>query len=396
MIACVVIPSFAATLVRQQHGISNDVPVIVAHYRGKRGQVAAADALALAAGVREGMPLTRARALCPEADIRLMQHSQLRQVTERLCETMGTFSQYLEIAPNSVQTAVVFLDLGRLRPDVGRRLGAELVDAVARFGFVSRVGLASNAFTARAAALTGHEAVHLVLPAEIAPFLARQRVSLLPLKRETVRRLGLFGLHTLGQITTIPRSALVLQFGKEGAQMHRLASGDDRRRIRQWAPRAFVCGVRQFEQPLEDRLIVQSVLDALASEQMDLLSRQQQTCAEIILTIGLEDGVETETIQHPRTPVSSGPELSRMLRRLFDAVRLHAGVSTVSLRLGRLAQQKPQQLPLFEENMLEHSRSLLLKLNERYGETLFYSVTAHQLSSPLQELRFLYEPLEAA
>ena len=65
MIACIRIPYFAVTLARSSCPDQNVHPLILAHYTGGRGKVYAACEKAVNAGVKVGMSLSRARAICP-------------------------------------------------------------------------------------------------------------------------------------------------------------------------------------------------------------------------------------------------------------------------------------------------------------------------------------------
>lgn len=55
---------------------------------------------------------------------------------------------------------------------------------------------------------------------------------------KTARRLKLYSLRTLGQLAALPRAALIEQLGKPGGITHRLASGEDNRRIAKYQSEA--------------------------------------------------------------------------------------------------------------------------------------------------------------
>src|SRR5687767_15981701 len=69
MIACVRLPYFAAAVERQHVPAWIDEPLVFLRYGKKRGTVTAVSAEAHCAGVTPGLSLTRARALCPSAEI---------------------------------------------------------------------------------------------------------------------------------------------------------------------------------------------------------------------------------------------------------------------------------------------------------------------------------------
>jgi protein ImuB len=394
MIACLMIPCFGAALARQTLR-GAETPLLVAQYRGGRGRVIAADARALEADVRPEMALSRARALCPDAAVTLFQPSLLRRAVAELLEALSQFSQYAEWERGKVQTAVFLLDLGKLKPAVGTALGEQMVQAVAAMGYSACVGLAAAPFTARLAALeTAPSSVKLVHAEETRRFLAKQPSHLLPATKETARRLDLLGLRRIGQIADIPRSALAVQFGREGERLHRLACGQDGHRVPRYVPPETAHTSKSFEPPLDDGLIVQSALHALAADLMTPLIETGRTCGEIILTVRLDDGSEQEAIQRPRTPLANRLDVARVLLHLFSQQKHPAPVTEITVQIGRFAAVKPRQLSLFDEDKPATPLDLLRDLSDRYGETLFYSVVAGQPTSLLPELRFTLEALD--
>jgi len=70
----------------------------------------------------------------------------------------------------------------------------------------------------------------------------------------------------MGQIAAISRSALIEQFGKLGGRLHHLSSGEDTRKIDKYEPPVTQMASRQFDSPVEDRLILESVLAAMSAE----------------------------------------------------------------------------------------------------------------------------------
>lgn len=398
MIACVLIPHFGAALMRQhQPGLRADNALILVQYRAGRGRVYAADALAAAAGVVVGMPITRARALSPEADVVVIRPSLIRRIRTELLERFSQFSQYAEMTRDHELHARLLIDLGKLKPSLGASLGRQMIEMAAEAGYSAAVGIAENPFCAQIAAINAPLGqIRLISPAETIAFLAGQPSERLPASKETARRLDLFGLRTIGQVAAIPRSALILQFGEEGARLHRLANGQDGHRIPRYIPPETAESQRQFEPPVEDSLILDSVLNAMAAVLMETLTARDQTCGRVILTLNTDDGAELEATLNTREPIASAVDLARVLGRLFRKHTLHAPIERVSVQIGRFAQVKPRQLSLFDEDTTSSPHALVRDLSERYQQTYFYTIAASEITSPLPELKFTLETIEAA
>ena len=90
------------------------------------------------------------------------------------------------------------------------------------------LALASNRYTAEVAARYMGRPV-TVHAGEEALFLSRLPLTALPLEPALARRLLPLGLATLGDLASLPVAAVERRYGTEGAALHRLARGVDRR-----------------------------------------------------------------------------------------------------------------------------------------------------------------------
>jgi nucleotidyltransferase/DNA polymerase involved in DNA repair len=397
VIACLRLPYFAVTAHEANSSADVSTPVLVARYQGGRGRIIGVCAQAEQAGVTVGMTMSRARALCPTAQVTLLAPSRVRRALETLQTALMRYSQWSDVERDGLQTAILYVDLGKLMPRDGRSLAEQIIDALQRLGFSAAIGLGSGKFTARVAAeQTPVGAVCLVGRGEEAAFLAPHPVALLPLDKETTRRLNLLGLQRMGQLAGLPRSALIAQFGKLGERLHRLASGEDLRRVARYTPPATESALKCFDPPLEDRLILDVILAACADTLMARLSEQNLACREITLTVRLDNRVELDAQVRPRDPISRSAVLKRVVQALAQKLTLTAGVVSLEMRLGRLAPLRPRQLSLFETLDTPDPREALLDLAERYGESVFYRISVNPVTSNIPEWRFLLEKIEAA
>jgi DNA polymerase IV len=397
MIACLHLPYFATTLVRAAFPELPDKPLIIAQYKGSRGKVYAACAQAEAVGVRVGDAVSRAWALCPEAQVLLAEPSRIRREIKALLLALSAFSQYLEVDKDSVQAAVFYLDLGKLRPQDGKAIAAKMVEQMQALGFAASVGLAAGKFPALVAAKTGRpRRILLINRGEEKNYLAGFPSGYLPMERETARRLALLGLQRMGQIALLPRAACIAQFGKEGDRLHRLASGEDGRYIPKYQPPRVESAARQFDTPLENRLTIEANLGAVAAELAGGLAKEDQACREATLTLRLENRTEHEVSLRLREQVHGSLALYRVLERLLKRLNIRAGVVEIEVQIGRLGALLPRQLSLFDEPAKVEPRDVLLEMIERYGENYFYTVVPNSYLQELLEGRFRLEKFEVA
>lgn len=395
MIACIRIPHFATTVTRMAQPEMAQKPLILAQYKGHRGIVYAASEEAVQAGVVAGISLSRARAIFPEAVVEMASPGQTRRILDALLGLLSAFSQWIE-AKRGAQTAVIYADIGRLLPQEGVNMGRQMIEMLLAEGLKAAVGLASGKFTAVvAAATTKTNEVTLVKKGMEAAFLAPLSSAFLPLDKGTARRFELLGLRRIGQVEMLPRVALLEQFGKLGAQVHRLASGEDQRRVANYVAPVHKLVSRQFEPPLSDRLILESVLASLVSEISQQLLSEGMACSDVILSLHLDNHSEQETEKLLREPLSSSGPLYRMVQPLLDKLKITAPITEVSFRVGKLAPIQPRQLSLFAAPQTEALEGVLIQLADRYGEA-FYRVETHRHRSGLPELQFHLTLVEAA
>lgn len=105
--------------------------------------------------------------------------------------------------------------------------------ALRDFDLPVRAALGPNKFAARAAAFVADG--HVCTEQGMREMLEPLPLELLDLDPETIERLHLLGIHTLGQLAQLPHGPFVRRFGKRAARWHACAGGSDPEPLR---PRA--------------------------------------------------------------------------------------------------------------------------------------------------------------
>jgi DNA polymerase IV len=381
MIACVRIPHFAAAIEAREHPRFLAQPVLVVRYTPTgRGKVAACSATAELVGVEVGMPSVRAAALCSEANLVTAAPSRYRRALLSVMESLSTYSQWMDVDKPYLQTATLYIDLGKLRPSDGRTLAQGIIDHLCREqGLSALVGLAADKFTALLAAHSTNN-ITLVPRGEEAAFLASQPVDLLDLDPELARRLALFGLEKLGQVAALSRGAMMEQFGEAGVVLHRRALGEDKRRVARYMPPQVEQAHAEFDPPVRDRLILQNVLTTQTETLAQRLKDVNLTCRQITLTLHLESGGQLEDSRPLRQPIHSASSLYRLTP--------HEGVRRVALELAALKPHLPQQLSLFDTAATPDPLAVVSDIAARYEESYFYTAALSANPSYLPEFSF--------
>jgi DNA polymerase-4 len=198
------------------------------------------------AGITRGMPVQRARKLCPDLIVRPPNPKLYARASRALDEILRRFAPIIE--PRSYGHA--FLDLtgtGRLfgpAVDVAARIQRETRE---RLGIGLAAGIAQNKLVSRAAAEVGktegirdqgsgiRRPIDALIDVEVgreAAFLAPEEVALLPDLDPRMRtRLDEYQLEWIGDVQAVPDDALAAVFGPPGRLLGAHARGIDQRPV---------------------------------------------------------------------------------------------------------------------------------------------------------------------
>jgi DNA polymerase-4 len=207
------------------------VPVIVGG--GYRGVVLSADYLARASGVRSGMPMTRARRLCPGAEVVAPDFDTFTTVSASVMENFRRVTPLVEVL--SLDEA--FLDVrGSTRRlgspvEIAERLRATIHDEQ---GITCSVGIAASVTMAKMASRWAKpDGVFVCTPSSLTTWLHPMDVGeLYGVGEKTSELLHRLGLVTVGDLAHTPLRTLQRAVGDHlGRHLHDLAWGIDDRQV---------------------------------------------------------------------------------------------------------------------------------------------------------------------
>ncbi|MFC1870219.1 DNA polymerase IV [Chloroflexota bacterium] len=206
--------------------------VVVGGRPDRRGVVAAASYEAREFGLHSGMPLVTARRLCPQAIFIEGSFPRYRDASQKFMAILADFSPYLE--PAGLDEA--YLDatgfesihgsVHQMAVKIRRRIKDEL-------GLPASIGIASGKVVAKVASEQSKpDGLLEVALGDERSFLAPLSVDKLPgIGSKSEQRLNSLGIHTVGQLASLPSDLFKRHFGVGGEVMHRHASGIDDRKI---------------------------------------------------------------------------------------------------------------------------------------------------------------------
>lgn len=396
MIACVLVPHFAAAVERRADPALAGVPLLIGEPPERPERVLAASPEAVTAGVRPGMALWQARLLSPQARLLPARPDRYAGAYRELLDVLADFSARIEPAGIG-PAASSYLELGHLggkdRVELAGQLGRTVREQTR---LAPALGLASGKFPPHVAAVSvrPNKAI-IIAPGREATFLAPRPISLLPLDEELARRFSYLGLRTLGQLAALPAGAVLVQFGRYGRWLHQLARGQDDRPLSPHRPPLEEQASRRLDGPVVDRLALDRLLGELATELATRLQTGGRVGRELALSLHLENGADWAG-QHVLRQATANPErLALALVSLLERARVESGVLGVTASLASLAPAVGQQLDLFSHGGGQEGRlrALLPDLLARYGPGRLYTPALTNPAAYLLERRFQLQPL---
>lgn len=388
LVACVFVPHFALRVVLLDRPELDGTPLVLGPPPGGRPLVADATPEAIARGVRPGMLLREATALCPEAIALPPSRGRENAVAERLLAALEALSPLVE--PDAGMPGCCYVDLHGL----GRRLGsaeqaaAHLLQAVPPV-LRPRVGVAPGKFAARVAAGLARPGARCVVPAgEVAAFLAPRSVSWLPLPPDALRRFDRLGLRTLGDLAALPASAVAARFGPAGRRAWELANGRDDDPVRPRLRAETVTETLDLPAPVVGREAFLLALRYLALRAFGRPALEGRGARRVRVRAALDGGGAWEKAVALREPASA-ERLAEALRLRLGAVELPGPVASLAMELSGLTAEAARQEaltglhPRRPRPLAEAARQLAA----RYGASPLYRVVEVEPWSRIPERR---------
>jgi len=413
-VLCLYVPHFRVLAERWRRPELATEPVIV-HHGGKRPLVLEGCALAARSGVREGMLLSRALSLCPQATP-LPADEEYYQRRQR-----ESLLPWLRLTPevSAPGLGLSFMETRGLERLVGdeqalaRLVLREWEGFAAGMGSApadpagpaapAQVGIAEGYFAAALAAQHGDRPVSLVAPGREMAFLAPLSLGVLPAPdadwREMHRRLRLLGLNTLGDVARLGRVAMQAQFGLPGLQAWRLVANDPQgehvfpgvEALRGSLIRPEVEAGRQFEPALISQADLETALRGLTEEVARGLRREGWSSARLQVRWQVEARPEATRAVSLKEPSAAAADLLSAVRRVLPEV-LEGPVVELGVRAEALAPQAGKQLTLFQKRKASQRLAQVgADLQKRLGQAVLYQVQTLG-PSHLEERTFALAP----
>jgi len=321
-------------------------------------------------GVRVGMSLREAVALCPTLTVLEPRPALVARYADALVEAMASVSPLIEEA----EPGIVFADVRGTEAMFPRI--EDLRDAV--FAGMPehlwpQLGVAGHRHTAFIAGLRAEpSAVIHVADEDAATFLSSGSVAQLPLSSEAIEHLHLLGIDTCGQFAALPQHAVEAQFGLGGGLAWLAARGEDPRpvRPRPWE-RERVVECVQAEPPLVSREAILHGLEQMLGRALRHPRARNRFVRSIRLRAETERGALWEHDQVLREPLGDRARLWTLLRSVVEYATFPGPFSLLTLELAGLTEESGRQHSLFSEQARRREQldEMVRHLKVRFGES---------------------------
>jgi len=319
-------------------------PLVIGGFPFESKPVYDASPEAVACGVRGGMPLHEAYALCPEAEFVPPDESRYRQAFEKVADTLEEFSPVVDVE----KVGCAYVDIGAVRDEASlcheilRRIHVDTDLSVC-------LGVSSGKFFSRIATFTAQpEAPVIVSPGKEIEFVAPFSVDFLPCSEESKGRLRLLGIRLIGELALFSKEALVAQFGSDGALMHDLACGIDRcALVPRQKPELLAESIR-LDSPAVTVMEISQACEAILQRLLPKINEQGKLCREVIVRLGFASGLSEERRLPLKEPTTSIRSILSRLWNWLETAKFSSGVEEVQLSLS-LAKEQGKKLSLWPD-----------------------------------------------
>lgn len=364
-----------------------EVPLVLIARDGSRRLVQAANAAALAAGLRVGMPATKAQVLVSSLVVKQADLAADARELERLA--IWLHQRVAPIVAPDPPHGIVIDTTGADHLHGGE---ADMLEAI-----VGR--LAMSGVEARAAIADSWGAAHALAryvsrSIVIAP-VRHEAHPLLPLPLECLRLpaqisadLRVLGFDTVGDIIAQPRSPLTLRFGPAIARRLAQALGEVAEPIVAIRPPDLIEVRRAFAEPIGASETIARYIGKLVAQLCERLEQRGLDARRLDLVCHRVDrGLQTVRVGLAR-PVCDGKRLTRLLCEKIEAIEPGFGIEimTLAATLAEPLERKQSISSLVEETSPDIS-GLIDILANRVGEQAVYRLAPVSSDVPERSVR---------
>jgi nucleotidyltransferase/DNA polymerase involved in DNA repair len=341
-------------------------PIIIGGLPHERKTVYDVSEEAIKYGIKRGMPLRQAYALCPQGLFLPSAQEKYNNAFTHVLALLANHSPMVE----AMTLAYAFIDVTYEHDET--RFAKNILEIIERqTHFRASTGIASNKFVAQMASQIAKPGQPLIIAeGEEREFLKELPVDSLPISFESLRRLKLLGIHEMGELSKLPCKAINLQFGGEGRRLWELATGIDGSKLMPWSKVDMLKEEFCFEPPAESLSFLLAKADELLGKLSWQLKQRWQYCRKLTMSLSFTNGHLVQRVFHFKEATSSQEIMLRHLRHCLEKARFMAPVNEMRLTLTDFCPEEGKQTSFLNKSLRRKEKlaSAIHGLQGRYDE----------------------------
>ena len=270
-----------------------------------------------------------------------------------LLEIAGSLSPEVESTSGGCAT----VDLRGAKITDWNKWTAQLLERFSSLELKAQIGVGPNPDLAFIAARKARPALVVQSPTAFLAQLALTEIDPPPHLQALLHE---WGIHTLGQLTSLPRGEFADRLGPDADRLWQRASGKVERLLRLARPSEEFVEAFDFEREIETVEPILFILRRFLDQLTQRLASCHRVAAQMTLTMPLEDGTEYERAFTIPSPTDQAEVLFRILHTHLESLQMLARPTGARLRI-KPVMPEHQQLRLFESPLRDPNR---------FGETL--------------------------
>jgi DNA polymerase IV (DinB-like DNA polymerase) len=339
---------FYTAIEQREHPEYKGKPVVVGSdpKEGKgRGVVSTSNYEARKAGVRSGIPISRAWKLCPEAiylppnfPLYVKVSNEIMDIARRYAdkfEQWGLDEAFLDVSARVKNYAEAEQYAKQLKQEIKKKER-----------LTCSIGVGPNKLIAKVASdYQKPDGLTIVKKAEAEAFLAPLPVRrLLWVGRKTEAKLKKMGVNTIGDLARYDPTVLAEAFGVMGTQMHLMARGIDGSKVEARTEVKSISHETTFEEDIDDAEVVLRALDALSADVTKEVAAQKLFFKTVTVKVRYEN-FETHTRSRTLPFMTSRlQDLQKTARDLLQSyLRCDRKIRLIGVRASSFAKGEKQK-----------------------------------------------------
>jgi DNA polymerase IV len=336
--------SFYASVEMRDRPELRDKPIAVGGSSDRRGVIATSNYEARKYGVRSAMSSAKAMLLCPQLIIVKARFEVYREVSRQLHEIFHDYTDLVE--PLSLDEAYLDVSECTLHQGSATLIANEIRDRIRELGVTASAGVAPNKFLAKVASdWNKPDGTFTIAPEQIADFVIELPVSKINgVGKVTAEKLRKMGIVTCGDLQQTPVENLAKRFGKYGPRLAELATGVDKREVKNSRTRKSISVERTYSTDIDTE---QGIVDSMPALIEELALRFQKIDTKYLPTtrivkVKFHDFKQTtleETIQGDPNSWNNIEEFQRLVSKAWQRRARPIRLLGAGLRLRPLEDQ---------------------------------------------------------